>query len=536
MRKGRKEKDNMFFYSGDKLEKYETEDLEMSPSWKKRDFTNPVCNYLTSRTEKIFAVSGLRGTGKTVGTLQAAGITDTLYISAQKGEPETGKDYIDLIKKAEEKYIIIDEYGWIRNRDQLDRYLLTGVQNGKRIVITGTESITLDFLNYGALNHRVDSVHTTMFTYDEYKRIYGKKSDKNICREYLVNGGVFKDYAIKNFDSMKHYVEEAIVGNLAGYLKGEMTEEKARTLAYSVLYKAICPSNLSSVPTLRSRHTTLPNFLDTMGINTAVEIREQELNRVAEIFEEIGLIIRIKNYDREAEPKEQYYIANPSLTCQLILAAYGLQDVDNSILGHVFESCVMTELSQNKLEDHDLWFLNNSSKPSNENNMELDAVITDRDRDYAYLFECKFSKNDAIHSDATLISGKLEKEYFEGTDIEGRYLVYNGQPLVKRDYAVGTVACIQMGTMLDNYFEFGKNIETINLLNQKQKLAAKKMAKEEQKDLENATRGYKGIPLKEKMQNIDQEKQKDIKEKKTEKNIENISTHAKQSGTTQADE
>ena len=459
----------MIVYEGEKLEKYIEEDLQIQSSWEKRDFTGRVKSYLDCRVEKVLAVSGLRGTGKTVGVLQVVRDYNAAYILAQKGDDKTGKDYIDFLKQTDKKYIIIDEYSWIEDRKDLDYYLLTSVQNGKRIILAATESITLDFLNYGALCHRVDVVHTTMMPYGEYLRLFHKEHSKAVCRQYLLEGGVFQQYAITNFESMKAYIENAIVQNLAGYLKNEMSEEKARTLTYSVLYKAICPSNLSSVSTLRKNHVTLNSFLEEMGVNTTILPRERELNRVAEIFEQAGIIVRIPNYVRDNELKEQYYVVNPSLTCQLIKTVYALENLESSVLGHVFESVVAVQLVTNKLEDHDIYFYNNGNEKNNPNNKELDIILTDKEREFAYFFECKFSANDNVDSGITLLSGYLEEHEFKNVDIEGRYIIYNGKPCVKDEYKVGTVIFTPIGDMLDNYFMFAENVKNIRK-SQKEKL------------------------------------------------------------------
>ncbi|MCR5236235.1 MAG: hypothetical protein K6E34_03405 [Lachnospiraceae bacterium] len=417
------------------------------------NYSQTVRRYLEASTEKIMAVGGLRGTGKTVGILQAGQGSDLLYVLAQKDDGKTGGDYISLIKDSEQKCIVIDEYSWIKDREGLDRYLLTAVQNGKRIVITGTESITLDYLNYGRLIHRVDMIHTTMFPYDEYRRVYGLKHSQEACDAYLIKGGVFEDYAMTNYESMKSYVESAIVDNLAGYLE-EIDEETARTLTYSILFKAICPSNLSTVPVLRDNKVMLDNFLDTMGVNTDLDIDPRYLRRTAEIFEQAGIIVRVPNLDQESPLEEQYYITNPSLTCQLIKAAYGI-DMNSDILGHVFEASIMVQLSMNKLSEHQVFFVNSEGQSSPK---KLDIVITDREWEHAYFFECKHMKSHKLKDDATLLSGYIENRYLPGADIDGRYVIYNGEPCVK-EYGVGDILFIPPGSMLDNYFAFKENVE-----------------------------------------------------------------------------
>ena len=109
----------MQMYSGKYLEHYKKSSLEIDPAWNKRYFTARVEQHLKGCTEKVLVVSGLRGTGKTVGILQAADTFDALYVTAQKDEVQTVADYVDLLKETDKKYIIIDEYGWIRDR----RYL-----------------------------------------------------------------------------------------------------------------------------------------------------------------------------------------------------------------------------------------------------------------------------------------------------------------------------------------------------------------------------------------------------------------------------
>lgn len=455
----------MRIYMDEEFEVYKKDNLEIDPLWNERDFVKCIRNYLNSTIEKILAIGGLRGTGKTVGILQASVGYDTAYVLAQKGEEKTGQDYIDFLKSTSKKVIIIDEYSWIQEKKELDKYLLTSVQNGKRIIVTATESISLDFMNYGSLNHRVNTIHTTMFTYDEYLRLYNKKHSGEICKEFLIKGGLFEDYILKNFDAAKDYIDEAIVSNLAGYLKNEMNEETARTLTYAVLYKAVCPSNLSTIPTLRKNHVTIESYLEQMGINTDYVPKNDEIERIADIFEHTGIIVRIPNYLKEASIKEQYYISNPSLTCQLIKRVYGLRDIENSILGYVFESTVAVQLFNNMLSEHQIFFYNNWSDIKDSDNKELDLIITNKEKDFAYFFECKFRKNNTLNSEITLLSGYLEENEFKDMDIEGRYVIYNGKPSVK-EYEVGTIIFTPINDFLNTYFEFTENVNEIKGIEQ----------------------------------------------------------------------
>lgn len=327
----------MLIYEGQKLENYKRETLKINPNWNRRDFVSCVKDYINCVVEKILLIGGLLGTGKTVGILQAAENCDSAYLLSQKDEKESADDYIDFLKNSDKKVIVFDEYSRIKDRDKLDRYLLTAVQNDKRIIITATEYIPLEYLNYGALNHRVQIIHTTMFTYEEYLRLHNKEHSKVNRKAFLMTGGMFEEYIIQDFASAKQYIDDAIVSNLAAYLKNEMSEDEAKSLTYSVIYKAIYPDDISKIPALREKHITLGKFLKQMGVHTNHVPEKRVIQRVADIFEQAGIIVRITNFDEESAPKERYYLANSSLTCQLIKATYGLNDIESSVLNYYFE-------------------------------------------------------------------------------------------------------------------------------------------------------------------------------------------------------
>lgn len=448
----------MLIYQENALQKFMYENMEINPDWAERDFVSYTRKYFQKDNFKILAIGGLRGTGKTTGLLQAISkLHDAVYITAQKGEIEDAADYIDFLKKTDAKYIIIDEYSWIQNRKALDEYLFTAVQNGKRIVITGTESITLDFLNYSSMIHRVDMVHVTLFTYDEYCRIYHQNKNKKSCKAYLQEGGVFREYAITNYDTMRGYIQTAIIDNLTAYMHETLETQKAAALVYAVLYKAVCPSNLRNIPVLTENKLTLDNFLDVMGIDTEVTFTEGELAQVADILTQIGVIVRIPNIDTESPIKEQYYVTNPSITCQLILAAYQIPEVTNEILGHVFESSCLVHLYYHKLSEHQLYFVNTTI---HDRNKELDGVIVSEGADYVYLFECKFREQDTISPNATIMSKDIE-DMFPDSIIAGRYVLYNGKPSLKILGDKSVIFTPMDDEIMDSYYYFDQAVEKL---------------------------------------------------------------------------
>ena len=220
---------------------------------------------------------------------------------------------------------------------------------------------------------------------------------------------------------MKQYIDIAIVKNLSAYLSDEMDELMARTLTYSVLYKAVCLSNISSVTVMRNSSIILKNYLDIMGIDSNIEIKQRDLRNVAEIFEHIGLIVRIPNFDDSGDPREHYYITNPSITYQLMLRLYDIPDIADYILGYVLESMVIVQLAVNKLSEHKIYFYNNGC--TDKNNEEFDIIFADREGEFVYRFECRFSQNKSVNDKITLLSRYLEKGSLKYTELDYQLLM-----------------------------------------------------------------------------------------------------------------
>ena len=329
----------MIIFEGQALADLKASTIATDPTWEYRDFVGEVEVYLSGRTEKILAVAGPVGTGKTVGVLQACDASDTAYILVQQNEPENGETYIQLLKETDKHCIVFNEYNWIRERRSLDYYLLTAVQNGKRIVLTGSDPYSLEMLNYGRLIHRIQPIRTALMTYEEYLRLNKMPDSKETYRQFLRTGGALGRYVITDYDSMKRYCDEAIVPGLAWFLHEDMSTERARVLAYAALHRTI--STYPDFAKLESRQTDddagLEEFLKRMGVKTDIQPRRYEINRVADLFEQIKLVrkVEIDNEDDDSGPIVRYYLTNPSLTYQLVLCAYGLDDADDSATAFV---------------------------------------------------------------------------------------------------------------------------------------------------------------------------------------------------------
>ena len=76
-------------------------------------------------------------------------------------------------------------------------------------------------------------------------------------------------------------------------------------------------------------------------------------------------------------------------------------DIADYILGYVLESMVIVQLAVNKLSEHKIYFYNNGC--TDKNNEEFDIIFADREGEFVYRFECKYSQNKSVNDKITLL-------------------------------------------------------------------------------------------------------------------------------------
>ena len=183
-----------------------------------RDFVSKVQEYLQSIGRRVLLVTGLRSTGKTIGILQGIKETDTAYICpAYKGCCNV-QDMKLLLSEITASNIVIDEYSWITDKDgELANYIAGLNKLGKKIILTGTESAVIHGLQSSELIHRAIEIHTNYCSYDEYRRLFNLEKTPDSLLKYLQTGGIFESRIEENFGSMKNYIQNAIIDNIASF-------------------------------------------------------------------------------------------------------------------------------------------------------------------------------------------------------------------------------------------------------------------------------------------------------------------------------
>ena len=82
-------------------------DNGISALWRERDFVPEIKKYMDSSLSKVLIISGLRGTGKSVGVLQAIRDRDAVYIIMEQGICTSADDLLTVLKNRKEKILFI---------------------------------------------------------------------------------------------------------------------------------------------------------------------------------------------------------------------------------------------------------------------------------------------------------------------------------------------------------------------------------------------------------------------------------------------
>lgn len=448
----------------------------MSSSWKKRDFVTEVEKYIDSHLNKVLIISGLRGTGKTIGVLQAIADRDAVYITMEQGIYTSAQELMETLAGREEKIIVLDEYTWVKERknSELDGYLYTLVNHGKRVIVTGTESLSLEALKTGPLIHRAITFHTTHMSFAEYCRLYDAEMNQKECDRYLTQGGIFENYVIHNEQTMSNYIESAIIENLKGYVRDYrplFDETKISNIIYTLLYRAIWDLMRNDPKLLRSsENVDMQMALQRLGIDLeGHSVSICDIRTVAELLCSVGILVKIPNLLNEMNHVQEElfkgyktYIVNPSLTCQFIKTVFPNYDNMSSILGMVYEANCMVDLYFKKQSADEIYYIESREA----DNYEIDIAIVANDdtrKKQFYLFECKHRYKVNIYNENwSIVNGRVDKalkKAFPDSEICGRFIIHPGEKECQIHCSGRKVAIVNQNEELYRYYNFEKLFE-----------------------------------------------------------------------------
>ena len=258
---------------------------------------------------KILAIYGLRRTGKTTLMEQVLCETSIRTDSCVFLEVQDKDTMADLEKRIIEEQakgktvIVIDEItkasDFISNSSALSDCF---AKEGIKIIIAGTDSLSISFAEEGELYDRTCKVNTTYISFAEHCRVL----QTNDMDEYIEFGGLMEksgdEKIITDYESMLKYLDSAVSSNIANSLKNntylderdsslkELSRSELRSIVEKIteLYsgkinKAICEEQLKSVMLNKTNYKLL-DIADKEVVNTLVMKKKDIAKEFAEII------------------------------------------------------------------------------------------------------------------------------------------------------------------------------------------------------------------------------------------------------------
>lgn len=435
-----------------------------------RDFVQAIIDYCKNKeNSRVLSISGLRGTGKTTGILQAinklSDLNNTVLITIDEAANMDCLDLRNLIlsKYKNKKYIFIDEITRIKDLVNNSAFLADNLcMSGKKVILSGTDSLALVKAENAALYHRMININVTHISYEE-----AKKTANYSLHEYIEMGGLYRADRIKDIDGLRNYIDTAVVSNIMNTLtknKGitsllnidGISIRKLRTIVFRIIYavvymntQKIRPTNAKFIIDLFDYSTSAlynAQNLNTLvcsqiGIDEVIKTNLQEVTSVLNAMQELGLIIKVENLYNKLECN--YYITNPSIVNQLLKSIVNILETTNlpkktnatinAKKGLLFESIVVTHTKRvaDKFGNKVYYYHDNT-------NAEIDLIVekvTGTSFDDLYLYyEIKMTND----SDTAVVKSQWLNSPIINSNINGkvigRGIIYGGKSKVFKGF------------------------------------------------------------------------------------------------------
>lgn len=420
--------------TGKALQKYIDDTLKGIS--KERDFVNSVvryCRYDSAARGKVYAISGLRSTGKSIGMCQCIrrlkNYDKTVYIQFVRGKDIEFNVLSDILIDLPDniKYIFIDEISAVRNfvhcsGTLADNYTL----DGKKVVIAGTDSYAIECAFGDGLFHRCILNNVTFVSYPEYARTVGGS-----LKDYLTSGGLYEASSYQGVDGLKSYINTSIAGNIIStILKNHLPDfdgvsgQDVRIATYIILYAIIYSNsrNLSfdrvitaalSDKVIEDKLTLRRLINQTLGIRQSKTIDRSTIQKVLRALEDIGVVVGCNNICIGCQNRYvNYYIVSPYLANNIYsLIVDAMISIGGSVrkknFSQVNDWVLRNMLVVHAIKDsgYECYFYHNIRTNSevdlvlldrNTDNIDINTYLTDSIATNVYLVEIKLSEKPEI--------------------------------------------------------------------------------------------------------------------------------------------
>ena len=471
---------------------------------------------------RVCTLYGLRRTGKTTLMVQAMDALkklgragEILYVHANDG------DHISSLKKLmdthpDAKYIFVDEATKMEDFQGAssilaDRY---AAEEGRRIVLTGTDSLGIKFALSSELFDRAHVIHTTYIPFREHSYLLDTKDIDDYIRfgGTLTDGSVFYNQDASNdpdFDytndaialniqhSLEHYDggEGSFGALLDLYANDELTtfinklvEKDSHDYFERMLNRSFKSNTIGSVRQLVETHPNDFEQADADLLRDPVLLeRVREVLNIKPTFHTPitrRAMDEVKRYLRALEvvyplsgEENRILFTQPGLRFSQISKIIGAlkendtvtkgypqsvqekiwQRLTDNVMGNIMEDVVFADLLRDK-KINERYAVKKFEDHIGHH--EFDVVLLDKKEDLAYLFEVKHSKEQVPEFQARhLLNPEAcrSAEEFYGAKIAGKTVLYRGEKSVSD----GGVSYLNAGNFLRHPQECIKDIQKV---------------------------------------------------------------------------
>ena len=448
---------------GKQLESYI--ETETNGIRQKRDFVSKLETYIHGNYHRGVIITGLRSTGKTIGVLQSIKGQNALFISPiTRINRIKEDDILEIIRNTTSNIIIIDEFSWINgSRDGLANYLAGLAKTGKKIIVSGTDSAIINGLLNSEFIHRAIEIHTTFFPYDEFLRVYGLEKNSETMKSYLETGGIFEEHVHDSFGSMRDYIKNAIIDNLASYYP-EYNESEIKAALYTIFYDCVCNLfNREQIPIYSYERSILSyeEYLENFGIDPSQKLNDIILKEVARKLEEIDVVVTLS--DLRIKSHQRSYLTNQAISYQMTKCIYNLDSLDDRYIGHLFEASVVCReyMKYIKEPEHSLYEMSFLFGRKMREDFELDFILSDKDK--AFIFECKYSDEDNFKlRDGASIVKEIIPNLMGDREVAGRFVIYQGKDKMEQSNGINVIYTNNWDIEFERFQQIIKNFNNIH--------------------------------------------------------------------------
>jgi len=397
------------------------------------------------------------------------------------------------------KYVFVDEatknYDFIKTAGILaDAYTFFG----KKVVMSGTDSLGFQISKTGELFDRMTMIHTTYISFSEYNHLLGRGID-----DYIAYGGLMVDEdscdpVNYNYDALKEYTDGSIVENIMHTLKNwnygvnhvlnrikksydideiptlihKIVDKNSRDFLYETVNEEFSAHELGNLFDLLVRHNVpvrenmnkediMEDFRIMLGIHEPLSVYydKEVIDTLKGFLLDIEMFYYVRHTDEYimTQPGVRYY--HTKVLSDALKNEYRRKDIpeeqtdivmktlDNAVKGHILEDMVYIDILKWS-EKYDVKVLKYNEKRSSR---EFDVTVMDFNSRKAVAIEVKHSsvmvKEQTRHLNDPEFCRSFEE--FQNLKIVSKVVIYNGE----------TTTDMFGGIIYMNASEFLKDIE-----------------------------------------------------------------------------